>query len=147
MIDDDLAPYAASVLRVALGLMFLAHSIGLKLFVFGLPGTAQYFASLGLPWWFGYAVFSAEAVGGLLLVLGIQARWAALALLPVVAGATWVHSGNGWMFANEGGGWEYPLYLTVLSAAQFLLGDGRFAMVPSRRTNVLQRRGSGLTAA
>ena len=53
------------------------------------------------------------------------------ALLPVLAGALWVHSGNGWVFSSANGGWEYPLYLIVLLAAQVLLGEGAFAL--SRR--------------
>jgi putative oxidoreductase len=39
---------------------------------------------------------------------------------------------NGWVFSAPGGGWEYPTYLFVLSIAQFLLGDGAFALKPSR---------------
>ncbi|PWG61365.1 DoxX family protein [Spiribacter halobius] len=132
MIDRDLAPYATTLLRVALGVMFLAHSLVLKLLVLGLGGNAELFSSLGLPWWLGHVVFAAEVVGGTMLVVGIQARWAALALTPIPAGALWAHWGNGWMFGYEGGGWEYPLYLTVLALAQFLLGDGRFALHPSR---------------
>lgn len=132
MIDRALAPYAATLLRVALGVMFLAHSLVLKLLVLGLEGNAQFFASLGLPAWSGYLVFAAETVGGAMLVLGIQARWVALALTPVLAGATWAHWGNGWMFGYTGGGWEYPLYLMLLGVAQFLLGDGHYALRPSR---------------
>lgn len=132
MTDDRLAPYAALILRVALGVMFLAHSLWLKLFVFTLPGTAGFFVSLGLPGWLGHAVFAAEATGGTLLVLGVQTRWVALALTPILIGATWAHWGNGWMFGYEGGGWEYPLYLTVLAVVQALLGDGRCALSPSR---------------
>ena len=49
MIDTKTAPYAALVLRVALGAMFLAHGLWLKYFVFTLPGTAMFFESLGLP--------------------------------------------------------------------------------------------------
>lgn len=133
MTDHRLAPYAAFVLRVALGVMFLSHSIVLKLFVMTLPGNAAFFESIGLPGWFGHAVFAAELAGGTLLVLGVQARWVALALTPILAGAVWVHSGNGWMFGYPNGGWEYPLYLTVLALAQALLGDGAFALSPSRR--------------
>lgn len=132
MIDTRLAPIAAFLLRIALGVMFIAHSLLLKLFVFTLPGTAKFFASLGLPGWSAYAVFAAEAVGGILLVLGIQARWVALALAPILAGATWAHWGNGWMFGYANGGWEYPLYLTLLALVQALLGDGAFALVRSR---------------
>lgn len=131
-VDSKLAPYAVTLLRVALGTMFFAHSLLLKLVVFTLPGTAEFFVSLGLPGGFAYLVFVAEALGGILLILGVQARWVALALVPILAGATWAHWGNGWMFAYENGGWEYPLYLTLLAICQFLLGDGRYALVRSR---------------
>lgn len=136
-IDPNLAPLAVTLLRVALGVMFIAHSLVLKLMVFTLPGTAQFFTSIGLPGWFAYAVFAAEAVGGVLLILGVQARWVALALVPILAGATWAHWGNGWMFGYENGGWEYPLYLTLLALCQFMLGDGRFVLVPSRHAGAL----------
>ncbi len=122
---------AIFMLRIALGAMFIAHSLVLKLAVFTLAGNAKFFGSLGLPEWFGYVVFAMEAVGGFMLVLGVQARWVALALAPILAGAIWAHSGNGWMFGYANGGWEYPLYLTVLAIAQFLLGDGAFALVRS----------------
>jgi putative oxidoreductase len=131
-IDPKLAPLAVTLLRVALGLMFLAHSLVLKLVIFTLPGTAQFFVSIGLPGWFAYAVFALEAIGGALLVLGVHARWVALALVPILVGATWAHWGNGWMFGYENGGWEYPLYLTLLAVCQFMLGDGRYALIPSR---------------
>jgi putative oxidoreductase len=132
MTDLRLAPYSAFVLRLALGIMFLAHSVYLKAFVFTLPGTAEFFVGLGLPGGFAYAVFAAEAVGGLLLVLGVQTRWVALALAPILLGATWAHWDNGWMFGYPDGGWEYPLYLTVLALVQAMLGDGAFALSPSR---------------
>jgi putative oxidoreductase len=123
---------AAFLLRVSLGLMFLAHSVLLKLFVFTLPGTAQFFGSLGLPVWSAYLVFALEAVGGLMLVLGVQVRWVAVALIPVLLGATWAHLGNGWLFSAPNGGWEYPLFLTVATAAQALLGEGAFALSRSK---------------
>ena len=132
MTDLKLVPYAAFLLRVALGVMFLSHSIVLKLFIFTLAGNAAFFESVGLPGSFGYVVFAAEALGGTLLVLGVQTRWVALTLSPILAGAVWVHAGNGWMFASPNGGWEYPLYLTVLALVQGLLGDGAFALSASR---------------
>lgn len=132
MTDLKRAPYAALLLRIALGVMFIAHSVLLKLFVFTLPGTADFFISIGLPGWLAYAVFAAEAIGGVLLVLGVQTRWVALTLAPILAGATWAHWGNGWMFGYANGGWEYPLYLTVLALAQAMLGDGAYALQPSR---------------
>jgi putative oxidoreductase len=117
------------LLRLSLGIMFLAHSIVLKLFTYGLGGTAQFFVGAGLPAWLAYAVFAAEAVGGVLIVLGIQSRWVALALSPILLGALFaVHLANGWVFTNSNGGWEYPLYLFVLCIAQALLGDGPYAL-------------------
>jgi putative oxidoreductase len=138
--SQDQVQLAAFLLRVALGAMFLAHSVLLKLFVFTLPGTAGFFQSLGLPGWTAYAVFAAEAIGGAMLILGVQARWVALALLPVLVGATWAHAGNGWMFGYANGGWEYPLYLSVLGVVQVLLGDGAFALSPSRPLPLLAQR-------
>ena len=132
MIDTKTGPYAAFLLRVALGVMFIAHGFYLKIFVFTLPGTAQFFESLGLPALLAYATVIAESLGGLLLVLGVQARWAAAALIPVLLGASWVHAGNGWLFTNQGGGWEYPVFLTVAAGAVALLGDGAYALKPSR---------------
>lgn len=133
MTDLRLAPYATLLLRLALGTMFLAHSIVLKLFTFGLAGTAQFFHSVGLPAWLAYLTFVSEAVGGVLLVLGLQTRWVALLLSPFLAGALiTVHAANGWVFTATGGGWEYPAYLFVLCLAQGLLGDGAYALLPSR---------------
>jgi putative oxidoreductase len=111
----DLNRAGATLLRVSLGLMFIAHSIVLKYFMYTLGGTAEYFESIGLPASLAYLVFALEAVGGVLLVLGIQTRIVALALLPILGGAMWVHIGNGWVFSNANGGWEYPLYLIVIS--------------------------------
>lgn len=129
MTQDRLSAYGVTLLRVSLGVMYLAHGVLLKLLTFGLAGTAGYFETIGLPGWLAYVTFAAEAVGGVLLVLGIQARWVALALTPALVGAIiWAHGGNGWAFTAPGGGWEYPLYLIVLSLAQFVLGDGAFAV-------------------
>jgi putative oxidoreductase len=128
MIDARTAPYAAALLRVSLGAMFIAHSLILKHFTYTLPGTVQFFESLGLPSVLAYATFWAELIGGVLLVLGIGSRWVALALLPVLAGAAWVHAGNGWVFSAQNGGWEYPLFLIAASLVQALLGDGHYAL-------------------
>ena len=131
----DLATF---LLRVALGVMFIAHSLYLKFFIFTLPGTAQFFVSMGLPGFLAYVVFTIEVTAGTMLVLGVQSRWAALITTPVLLGAIWAHSGNGWMFAFENGGWEYPVYLTLLVFVQVLLGDGAYALKPSSPIPFLQ---------
>ncbi|MFC3162909.1 DoxX family protein [Ciceribacter thiooxidans] len=125
--------YAGLVLRLSLGLMYLSHSILLKFVTYGLDGTAMFFVHVGLPGWLAYMTFVAEAAGGILLVLGIQTRWVALALTPALAGAIiWVHGANGWVFTAPNGGWEYPAFLLAISIVQFLLGDGAFALSRSR---------------
>jgi len=124
--------YGALLLRVSLGTMYLTHGVVLKWWTFGLQGTAGYFESVGLPAALAYATVFAELIGGTMLILGIQSRWVALALSPILLGALWVHSGNGWVFTAQGGGWEYPLYLIVLSLVQALVGDGAHALSPSR---------------
>jgi putative oxidoreductase len=112
-----------TLLRVALGIMFIAHSVVLKYFMFTLAGTAQYFDSIGLPASLAYVVFALEAIGGVLLVFNIATRWVALALVPVLLGAMWVHLGNGWVFSAPNGGWEYPLFLIVISVVVALQAD------------------------
>ena len=130
MIDSRTAPYAALLLRLALGLMFLAHGL-LKVLVFTPAGTAGYFASIGLPGWLGYVTIVAELGGGALLLLGVAARQVALLLVPVLLGAAiFGHGGNGWGFSNAGGGWEYPVFLAVAALVQALLGDGALALKP-----------------
>ena len=79
MINTDTAPYAAFLLRVTLGVLFLAH-VALKLFVFTPSGFVGYFASLGLPAVLAWAVMVLEVVGGLALVLGVYATWFAVPL-------------------------------------------------------------------
>jgi len=120
-----------ALLRISLGVMLIAHSVVLKYFVYTLPGTAQFFQSIGLPGPLAYVVFGIEAVAGIALVLGVGTRYAAAAVVPVLIGSVWAHAGNGWVFSGANGGWEYPLYLTVLAIAQILLGNGALAV--SRR--------------
>lgn len=127
MIDNRTAPYAAFVLRAALGVMFIAHAL-LKYSVFTLPGTAKFFESLGLPGPLAYLTFAAELIGGALILAGLGTRWVALALVPVLLGATWAHAGNGWLFSAPNGGWEYPAFLSIAAAAQAMLGDGKYAL-------------------
>ncbi|KAK0351054.1 hypothetical protein LTR94_026516, partial [Friedmanniomyces endolithicus] len=68
MTDHRTAPYAALILRLSLGGLFLAHA-GLKVFVFTPAGTAQFFGSLGLPPALAYVTMAWEVLGGLALIL------------------------------------------------------------------------------
>jgi putative oxidoreductase len=124
---SDAAAYGVALLRVSLGVMWVAHAL-LKLLVFTLPGTAAYFASVGLPGLLTYPVFAIELVGGLALILGIYARQVSLALVPIMAVAAWVHFPNGWAHTSPNGGWEYPVFLVMASVALWLLGDGALVL-------------------
>ena len=115
--------WGLSVLRIHFGVILLAHGL-LKVFVFTIPGTVGYFASLGLPSIVAYLTIFGELAAGLALILGIQTRLASALTVPILLGATFVHIGNGWLFSSEGGGWEFPASLTVIAIAITLVGSG-----------------------
>ncbi|WP_406857435.1 DoxX family protein [Alsobacter sp. KACC 23698] len=130
MIDPRTAPYGLFLLRVSLGVMFIAHA-ALKVFVFTVPGFAGFLAQVGLPSFMALPVIAAEIVGGLALVLGVYSRLVGVLLLPVLLGALMVHSGNGWLFTAANGGWEYPAFLVLATVTLILGGDGAFALRPT----------------
>lgn len=128
MENTTLPEYAALILRLALGTMLWSHA-ALKFFTFTLAGTAGYFESLGLPGFLAYVTFFTELAAGAMLITGFHARWAAAAAIPILASTIiFVHGANGWLFSNQGGGWEYPAFLITASVVQVLLGDGAFAL-------------------
>lgn len=126
------ADLAATILRVSMGAMFLAHA-WLKFAIFTPAGTMTYFESLGLPGGLAWLVMLAELAGGIALILGVATRWVALALVPVILGSIYTpHGAAGFFFSNPGGGWEFPAFWAVALIAQALLGDGAFALKRSR---------------
>jgi putative oxidoreductase len=124
--------WALTLLRAALGTMWIAHAL-LKPLVFTFAGTAQFFESVGIPGALVAPVFAAEIAIGTALILGLYARQAALLSLPILLTVVWVHLPNGWVFTAKGGGWEYPVFLLVNSIALWLAGDGALAMRRSAR--------------
>ena len=115
--------WGLSILRIHFGIILLAHG-WLKISVFTIAGTVDYFASLGLPSFFAYLVIFGEIIGGITLILGIQTRLTALFCLPILIGATFVHLNNGWLFSAEGGGWEFPVSLSIIALAIIFMGSG-----------------------
>jgi putative oxidoreductase len=131
MTDVRTAPYAALLLRVALGALFLAHA-GLKIFVFTPAGTAQFFGSLGLPPALAYVTIAWELIGAAALILGVWPRVAAIALVPILLGAiATVHGAAGFFFTSPNGGWEFPALWIVGLVALAAIGDGAFALLPT----------------
>lgn len=84
-----------------------------------MSGTVAFFESIGLPGLLAWVTLLVEIVTGAMLIFKIKPHLAATAAIPVLLGATWAHSSNGWLFSNAGGGWEYPLFwtMTLLSIA------------------------------
>ena len=128
MSDFNSRDYSTLAFRLALGVVFLAHGLA-KVLIYTVPGTVAFFESVGFPGVLAYPVIAVELVGGLSLIVGVGSRWAALALTPVALGAVVVHWGNGWVFSNENGGWEFPAMLAVVSVGYFLVGsDGALSL-------------------
>jgi len=124
----DRVDLAALILRVSLGILFLAH-FGLKFFVFTPAGAVQFFQSLGLPGFLAYLVMIAEFVGGLALIAGFKTRLVSLALIPILLGAIFtVHLSAGFFFSNPNGGWEFIAFWVITLVVQSLLGDGAYAV-------------------
>jgi len=127
-----MAPNAALLLRLSMGIMFLIHGLYYKILVFGFVGTAGYFQSLGLPGWFGWLVPIYETIGGICLILGLEVRWVSIFLsMHLLAAAFIVHVKNGYLFNAKGGGWEFPVFWAIACISLALLGDGAYALMPS----------------
>lgn len=118
---------ANALLRLAFGVMLVAHGL-LKWLVFGLQGAAGFFESVGFPGWLAYPVTFGEIIGGVLLIIGWQIRPVLIAVLPILLGALWTHAGNGWVFSNPNGGWEYPAFLVLLAIVLLLGAPDRWAL-------------------
>lgn len=131
MTDSRTAPYASLLLRLTLGILFLAH-FSLKFFVFTPADTAKFFASLGLPGGLAYLTMAVELVGAIALILGIYSRIVAIVLIPILLGAIFtVHGPAGFFFTNPNGGWEFPAFWIVGLLALALTGDGKYALKPT----------------
>ena len=141
MIDTRLASYGALALRIALGVMFIAHAY-LKIAIFTPAGFAGFLGQVGLPAFLAWPIILAELIGGLALLVGFYGRYVSLLLLPVLLGALFVHAPNGWVFNAPNGGWEYPAFLALAALAQALIGDGALALKSAR----LPSLGAAVTA-
>lgn len=124
----SLAPLA---LRIPIGIIFIAHGAQ-KLFGafggYGLEGTGQFMASLGLTpgYLMALLVGSAEFFGGLALLFGVLVRPAAAALAFAMLVAIFtVHIGNGLFMDKKG--YEFALALLAASVSLLISGGGRLS--------------------
>lgn len=119
------------VLRVTVGVVFLAHGIN---HIFGggrIAGTGRWFESLGMrPGWMHAWTASLTEIGaGALLLAGLLTPVAAAGVVGVMLVA-WItnHRGNGFFIFRPGEGWEYVMSLTMMGLVIALLGPGRWSI-------------------
>lgn len=127
MLQNDISSKAVALLRITSGGFLLAHGL-IKVFLFTPAGTVGFFESIGFPGALAYPVMAGEIVLGLALVMGLMTRIAALAALPILIGSIIPHAGNGFLFSNPGGGWEFPVFWSIMLVVQALLGGGAYAI-------------------
>jgi putative oxidoreductase len=109
------------VLRVALGIIFLAH--GLQK-ISGFEGIVKWFGSIGLPAVLAYVVTTIETVGGAFLILGLFTRTAAAGIMFVMLGAIFsVKISKGFI-----GGYEFDVSLLAAAVALILSGSNTLAL-------------------
>ena len=110
--------YAVLMIRVALGLLYLSHSLVMWT-LFGFDHAAHYFISVALPASTAYVLAAGEFLGAVMLLTGLCIRPVAVALLPIAIGTGLVHFGTG-----VGAGWGYSAYLACCLIGQALLASG-----------------------
>jgi putative oxidoreductase len=132
-----LSQYGATVLRLFLGVTFVMHAY-LAFVIYTPAGAAAFNARMGiaLPEVAAWFTILAHGLGGLMMILGLWTRWAALANLPVMLGAlVFVHLSQGYFLkgvlvgsAPQTAGYEYVLLIVGATLAQVLLGGGALAI-------------------
>ena len=125
----ETADAALLVLRIALGVVLLAH--GVK-HVRNREKTMKWTASIGfsapaVQWFF---MSFAEIAVGLSLLLGALTAFGAAGLIALMAVAFWtVHRRAGfWITARPDEGWEYVFVLSAGALALAMLGPGEWAV-------------------
>ena len=134
------AGLAALVLRVPVGIILAAHGVQ-KLFGwfggYGLEGTGQWMASIGLEPGYLMALMagSAEFFGGLALILGLLTRpGAVVGAFTMLVAIFSVHFEHGLFMSNNG--YEFALALFAATAALAIQGAGSFAIDNVLASNV-----------
>ena len=120
-------------LRIALGVIFIAHGAQKVFGIWDGPGLNAFIANRGNPvpfglapaWlWMGSAAF-AELIGGLLVLVGLFTRLGALMIVPVMLVAIFGVSWGGFFLPK---GFEYALVLLCIAFALVFAGGGRLSV-------------------
>ncbi len=120
---DRLQPLALLVMRVVLGVIFIAHGWQK---VFGMQGVEKMVSGLGFPWWMAFLLTAAELGGGILVLAGLLTRLGALAICAdmgvAIAKVHWSHGLKGPQ------GFELPLACGAVAFALIFFGAGPIAL-------------------
>jgi uncharacterized membrane protein YphA (DoxX/SURF4 family) len=121
---NSLQPLGLLVLRMALGLIFFSH--GYPKLAHSATGMQGFFVQHGLPGYFVYVAGVLEVFGGILLVLGLFTRGAAVLLAIEMSVAIWkVHSTGGIYAVHD---YEFPLAVLAGSFALATVGAGLLSL-------------------
>ena len=130
-IYDKLTPFALPLLRIVLGLILIPHGLQKLFGVFGGTGIARFAQIMdgagyrpGIFWTFVIAL--TEALGGLLLVLGLFTRFAALAVVIFMINAVHFTSAKGFFWTA--GGLEYSLLILFVALVLLIRGGGDYSL-------------------
>ena len=123
---DSFRPIGLLLLRIALGVIFLAHGYPKLAHLRGGAQMQSFFVEHGLPGYFLYISGVLETFGGGLLLLGLFTRAVALLLGLEMCVAIWkVHSGHGYLAVHD---YEFPLTLATACFALATIGAGLISL-------------------
>lgn len=113
------------LIRIMLGIIFMVHGYNkLK----DLKSWGNYMSTIGIPKMASDAIALFEFIGGLLICLGIFAKFSALGMIIFMISAIWlVHRNKG--FLAEKGGYEYQLLIIVCCVVLVICGGGKYAII------------------
>ena len=128
--DRAAVDWSLLILRVVLGVVFMAHGAQKLFGAFGGPGLAAFVQMIGPV---GYLVTVGEFFGGLGLLLGVLPRFSAASIVVIMLGAiSRVHGKVGffmnWAGSQAGEGYEYHLLAIASLLFIAIAGPGRFAV-------------------
>ncbi len=125
------------ILRIALGVIFIAHG-GQKAFGLfgghGIEGFASHMGNMGMPAFMAYVAAYTEFFGGIAVIAGLLTRLAGLGISCVMIVAIWkVHGPNG-LFLNgmcepgKGHGYEFAMALLAMALCLVFTGAGKISL-------------------
>lgn len=124
---DRLHPLALLALRLALGAIMIAH--GAQKAFGGMSRFMGMLQNMGIPPVLGYLTLAAEFAGGILLVVGLLTRLAALSIvIDMSVAISRVHWKNGLLSAGGKVGYEFPLACGIIAFALIFLGAGPISL-------------------